>query len=103
LISGSKWTQEEDWILYESFDPSLDSSQIMGGNVSYIHFNSASQRLGRSLQACYSRWGRIRGDFFGITNTALYRIETLSNDDNISTEFRLINFVNSEREFIFDL
>ena len=103
LISGSKWTKEQDLILYKSFDPSLDRSQIIERNVSYNHFNSASQRLGRSSMACYNRWNRIRADFFGITNTALSRIETLSNDENIPTEFRLIHFVNREREFFFDL
>ena len=103
LISGSKWTKEQDLILYKSFDPSLDRSQIIERNVSYNHFNSASQRLGRSSKACLHRWNRIRADFFGITNTALSRIETLSNDENIPTEFRLINFVNREREFFFSI
>jgi len=103
LISGSKWTKEQDLILYKSFDPSLDRLKIFGGNSSLSYFHSASQRLGRSSASCYNRWRKIKGDYFGITTTAFSRLERQSNDDNIPTEFRLIKFVNREREFIVNL
>ncbi len=94
------WSKDEDLLLFQSLDASMES--IWVGSLYRSQFISAAERIGRSVDTCRQRWSKIRSSFLGITDTAIARIETQSNEENIPIDFRLINFVYRKRKFLFE-